>query len=208
MTREISSQVNGLIMCGGQGSRLDSDVEKPLFEVDGVPMIDRVIEALDASEISTVYAAVSPQSPQTRAHVADRQVEVIETPGDGYLTDALTAIERIGEPVLTTPSDSPLLDGQLFNDLLRAYDGRSLGCYTPVTLNEELGMNVNHPTDCGECTGAATGLDITADPLPTDRDRLRTDNIDPEVKYCSYSARPATNVNTLEHAAVAERLLA
>lgn len=197
--------INAIIMCGGKGTRLDADVEKPLFEIHGVPMIDRVISALEESSVDSIYAAISPHSPQTKEYVDD--VPILETPGDGYLEDALTAFEYVEGPSLTVPADSPCLDGRIVDELLTAYDGESLGCYTPVALNEQLGMNVNHPTDVAGYTCAATGLDITADPVPEDVEERRTDNIDPDTKYRSFNARVAINVNKLEQAKVAERML-
>ena len=203
-----SHNVDAIVMCGGKGTRLDSAVEKPLYEIAGVPMIDRVASALKESSIDTIYAAISPHSPETQAYVEDiDDVSVIETPGDGYLDDALVAFDRVEGPALTVAADSPLMNGRFIDELLWAYDGNSLGCYTPVALNEQLEMNVNHPTDIGGYTCAATGLDITADPIPDDIEVRRNDNIDPDVKYRAFNARPAVNVNTLEQARVAERLL-
>ena len=203
-----SHDVEAVVMCGGKGTRLDSESEKPLFEIDGTAMIDRVIAALKESSVAAVYAAVSPHSPDTREHVAGVDgVSVIETPGEGYLNDAVVAFERVGAPVLTAPSDSPLLSGRFVDELLAAYDGRSFGCYTPVALNEQLEMNVNHPTDCNGYRCAATGLDITASPLHEDAERLRRENDEPEVKYRSLNVRPAVNVNTLSQARIAQRLL-
>ena len=54
-------------MCGGCGTRLDAPVEKPLFEVAGRPMIEHVHAALANSDVDTVYAAPSPQTPETSA---------------------------------------------------------------------------------------------------------------------------------------------
>jgi len=56
-------------MCGGRGTRLrpEIDVEKPLLQVDGRPMIAYVLAALDESRIETISAAVSPATPETAA---------------------------------------------------------------------------------------------------------------------------------------------
>ena len=67
-------------MCGGCGTRLDTEVEKPLFRVDGVPMVDRVFGALAESHVDTAYAVTSPAVPETRAYLDG---PCIETPGEG-----------------------------------------------------------------------------------------------------------------------------
>ncbi len=41
--------VTALIMAGGKGTRMDSDTEKPLIKLFGIPMIQYVIDALSNS---------------------------------------------------------------------------------------------------------------------------------------------------------------
>jgi len=60
-------RVDALVMCGGLGSRLDGDVEKPLVEVGGARMVDRVVAALVGSPVDDVYAVTSPNAPATAA---------------------------------------------------------------------------------------------------------------------------------------------
>ncbi|WP_394348666.1 NTP transferase domain-containing protein [Halovivax sp.] len=52
-----------LVMCGGRGTRLDAEVEKPLFEVGDRPMIDRVLDALSADEVGTPLLTVAADLP-------------------------------------------------------------------------------------------------------------------------------------------------
>ena len=42
--------VTALIMAGGMGTRMNSNTEKPLIEVFGLPMIEHVIGAVSASK--------------------------------------------------------------------------------------------------------------------------------------------------------------
>ena len=79
--------MDALLMCGGQGTRLRpavGDTEKPLVEVDGRPMVDRVVSALHESRVSEIVAAVSPETPSTAARLTGcADVRVIETAGGG-----------------------------------------------------------------------------------------------------------------------------
>ncbi|WP_255198875.1 NTP transferase domain-containing protein [Halorarius litoreus] len=173
-------------MCGGQGTRLDTDVEKPLVEVAGVPMVDRVREALAASRIDTTYAVVSPHGPETHAHLAD-DLPCIETPGDGYVADLQVALDRVDAPVLTVVADLPLLEGDAVDRVLEEVDGPT-AVVVPRALKTALGASVDY-----EERWVATGLNVVGD---DEYGHLR-----------SWDARLAVNVNRKQDVAAAERLL-
>ncbi|AHG03024.1 GTP:adenosylcobinamide-phosphateguanylyl transferase-like protein [Halobacterium sp. DL1] len=174
-------------MCGGRGTRLDADVEKPLFAVGGRPMVDRVRDALATSRIETTYAVVSPYAPETRAHVAG-DLPLVETPGEGYVADLTSALERVEMPVLTVAADLPLLAGEVVDTVLWSADG-STSVRVPRALKEALGASCD-----SEEPWVPTGLNV----VDEDEDGV----------YRSYDARLAVNVNRRSDAELAERLLA
>ncbi|MGB9965104.1 NTP transferase domain-containing protein [Halobacterium hubeiense] len=171
-------------MCGGRGTRLDADVEKPLFEVAGRPMVDRVRDALAESRVDATYAVVSPHAPETRAHV---DLPVIETPGEGYVADLTTALEAVEPPVLTVAADLPLLDGDVVNTVLDAADG-STSVRVPAALKDALGASTD-----ADGAWVPTGVNVVGE--------------DEDAVVRSYDARLAVNVNRRSDAALAERLL-
>jgi adenosylcobinamide-phosphate guanylyltransferase len=179
-------------MCGGRGSRLDADCEKPLFEIDGRPMIDRVLAALTDSDIDTVHAAVSPQTPETSAHLEDRSVSRLQTPGEGYVSDLDAALETVGKPVLTVVSDLPLLSASLVDRILDTHDTGSLAVYTPVPLKRQLGLSVDITLEGNNRELTPAGLNIVADGA--------------EHRHVSYDVRLAVNVNRLADAEIAEAI--
>ncbi|WP_254274310.1 NTP transferase domain-containing protein [Haloarcula marina] len=177
-------------MCGGRGTRLDSDVEKPLFRVGGVPMVDRVLSALGASGVENVYAVTSPHAPATRAHL---DVPCIETPGEGYVADldAALADDRISTPVLTVAADLPLLDGEILDRVLAAYGGGSLSVLVPAERKRELGVSDDTTYERDGREVAPTGVNVVGD--------------EGDDAWVSTDARLAVNVNTLSDARVAAR---
>lgn len=179
-------------MCGGRGSRLDSDCEKPLFEIGGRPMIDRVVAALDASTVDTVHAAVSPQTPETSAHLKDRSVSRIETAGEGYVSDLDAALETVGEPVLTVVADLPLLSASLVDRTLETYTSGSLAVYTPVQIKRQLGLSVDITLEGDKDELTPVGLNVVADGT--------------EHRHVSYDVRLAVNVNRLADVEIAEAI--
>jgi len=206
-------------MCGGPGTRLNADVEKPLFEIGDEPMVDRVRRALAGSRVDRTHAVVSPHTPDTRDHL-DGTLPLIETPGEGYVADLDAALDRVETPVLTVAADLPLLDTAVVDRVLDAHDRRgSTGSMTvavPATLKDRLGtscdtvvsaedvpaafddrrgtgMGGNGKEDGFGCDLAPTGVNVVADAQE-------------DTMYLSYDARLAVNVNRQSDAALAEAL--
>jgi len=210
--------VDALVMCGGEGRRLaasidretpDGRIEKPLFEVGGRPMIDRVLAALDAGAVGEIHAAVSPATPATREHL-DGRVDVIETPGEGYVADLASALDEMGAPTLTVAADLPLLGADLVDAALEAHDRGALTVCVPAELERRLGVGVDATFDPAELDAdvegarspspaelAPTGLNVATDDETTCTDTM----------YLSYDARLAVNVNRKRDAEIAEALL-
>jgi adenosylcobinamide-phosphate guanylyltransferase len=133
--------VDALLMCGGRGTRLDRG-EKPLFEVAGTPMVDRVLAALSASRVAAVTAVTSPHVPETTTHLQGR-VPVVETAGDGYVADLTAALQRVDRPVLTAVADLPLLAAGPVDRTLSAHEGGSLTVCVPTALKQALGVSAD-----------------------------------------------------------------
>ena len=183
-------------MSGGRGTRLDAPVEKPLFEVGGTPMVDRVLAALGGSQVGEIHAVVSPHVPATRRHLSERPVGIVDAPGDGYVADLSHALERDGveSPILTVAADLPLLDGPAVDRVLAAHEGGSLTACVPVARKRELGVSADttFERECREL--APTGVNVVAEG-------------DADTVHVTCDARLAVNVNRQSDAAIAEELL-
>ncbi|QCS44273.1 NTP transferase domain-containing protein [Natrinema versiforme] len=187
-------------MCGGEGTRLESPREKPLHTIAGTAMVDRVLAALRESAIETVYAAVSPNAPETRSHLeATDGVATIETAGEGYVTDLLSVLDdpRISPPVLTVAADLPLLEGPVVDRILVAHGNQSASrtVCVPVALKRRLGVSIDTRLETADHL-APTGVNVVG---TTDDPTTMTD--------VYYDSRLATNVNRLEDARLAAGLL-
>jgi len=179
-------------MCGGRGTRLDADREKPLFRVDGVPMVERVCAALRESRIETTYAVVSPEAPETAAAV---DAPTVETPGEGYVADLDRALadDRIERPILTVAADLPLLDGAAVDRVLDVHAGGSLTVAVPVERKREVGVSADTSYRVDGRDVAPAGINVVGR--------------GPDETWVTTDERFAVNVNRRGDAAVAERLL-
>ena len=148
-------------MCGGRGTRLATDAEKPLFPIGGVPMVDRVLRALEASAVEASYAVTSPATPETAAHV---DCPVIGTPGDGYVADLERALadDRVSKPVLTVAADLPLLDGEAVDTVRQRSDG-TLTVVVPVGRKRGLGLSVDTQFRHGGVAVTPAGINVVGE---------------------------------------------
>lgn len=176
-------------MCGGAGTRLDRG-EKPLFEVGGVPMINRVLRAIEASRIEAAHAVTSPLTPKTTRRL-DGRVPIIETAGNGYVADLTEALARVDRPVLTVVADLPLLTGELIDQTIDAYADGALTVCVPTELKRRLGVSADATRAHGGRELSPTGLNVVGED-------------DAETIRVSYDARLAINVNRPSDGTVAE----
>lgn len=183
------------------------DVEKPLVEICGRSMLARVVDALTASSLDgTIHAVVSPQAPATAERVADLPASVVETPGEGYVSDLRSALTSVGRPALTVPADLPLLAPEHVDDALTragATSGRadagaedvevtSLTVCVPAVLKQRLGASVDTTFELAGRTIAPTGLNVVVG--------------DDDTVALTYDARLAVNVNRPGDVSLAEAL--
>lgn len=179
-------------MCGGRGTRLATDTEKPLFPVAGVPMVDRVVGALRASSVERVIAVTSPNAPRTRSYL---DVPCIATPGEGYVADLDRALadDRLSRPVVTVAADLPLLDGEIVDRVVDQHSGGSLTVLVPASLKRGLGVSDDTTFERENGEVAPTGVNVVGD--------------GPDNAWLTQDRRVAVNVNTLADARVAEQWL-
>ena len=180
-------------MCGGAGTRLNRG-EKPLFEVGGKPMLDRVLDALAASHVEAVHAVTSPHVPKTARHLETRdRLDIIETAGDGYVADLSEALDRIDTPVVTAAADIPCLASECIDRTINAHDGGSLAVCVPPALKRRLGVSVDAIREREGRELAPTGLNVVG----KSEESVRV----------SHDARLAINVNRPDDALVAEEFI-
>lgn len=182
--------MNALIMCGGEGSRLAGVEEKPLVSVDGTPMVRRVLDALTASSVQRITAAVSDQTPETAAYL-DGRVQIHNTAGEGYVSDLQRVLTDIEQPVIVVGADLPLITGNLIDQIISVQQelDQTITTVVPAVVKQQLGLSVDERSKDGF---VPAGVNVIAD--GADR------------RYQSYDVRLAVNVNRLEDLQVARTL--
>jgi adenosylcobinamide-phosphate guanylyltransferase len=179
-----------------------ADAEKPLVEVGGRPMVDRVVGTLRASDrVGTVHAVTSSAAPATAARVRELGLPVHEGTGEGYVADLTAALEAIGRPVLTAVADLPLLAPVHVDRTVAAAhaDDRdpsggvaSVLVAVPAALARSLGVRVDTAFERAGREVVPTGLNVAAE--------------GPDAVRLSFDARLAVNVNRPSDLALARAL--
>ena len=108
----------GLVMAGGKGTRMKINEEKLLLHYKQ-PLILHVIDALKNSNcFEKIIAATSPNSPQTKNILVENNITIIETSGEGFVTDLNNILKQLDDFVLVSSGDLPLLDGDIIKQII------------------------------------------------------------------------------------------
>ena len=108
----------GLVMAGGKGTRMKSNEEKLLLPYKQ-PLVLHVINALKNSNcFEKIIAATSPNSPQTKNILVENNITIIETSGEGFVTDLNNILKQLDDFVLVSSGDLPLLDGDIIKQII------------------------------------------------------------------------------------------
>jgi len=186
--------VNALIMAGGKATRMNTPVEKPLLELGGKPMIEHVVEALKQSKtVDRVVVAVTGNTPETARRAKELKIEVVQTPGDGYVPDMRYAIRRLGPcAVLTVSADLPLISAEIVDQAVEKYmccAKPALTVMSPAEVYERLGSNPEYVFEVDGRSMVPIGLNII------DGSRIDEPELE-EAVLVTESEELALNVNT------------
>ena len=142
--------VIALLMAGGKGTRMNSDLEKPMIIVNGKSLIEHVISALQGSSlVDEIVVATSPHSPKTTLHMENLGFQVVVTPGKGYVEDLsfiLSHEDFKDEVILTITSDLVLITGEIIDLVLEEYHKSStpaMSVMVPVEIFREHGLKAS-----------------------------------------------------------------
>jgi uncharacterized protein (TIGR00454 family) len=195
--------VTALIMAGGKGTRMKTTTEKPLLEVGGRAMIEHIVAVLRQSRmVNRIVVAVSSNTPETALRATELGVEVIQTPGEGYVSDMRYAIRKLGlSDVLTVAADIPFITSEIVDRAVKKYRScgkPSLGVMAPVNVYKRLASEPEYVFEVEGRKLVPIGLNII-DGRMIDRSELDQDVL------VTNSEEFATNVNTPEELEAAKK---
>ena len=122
-----------VVLAAGKGTRMKSDLPKVLFEVCGRPLIEFVLDALDAAGIGRIVVVVGYRADEVRRRLAGRKnlvfVEQTEQLGTGHAVSVCRPVlETHRGPVVIVTGDSPLTQAASLRTLLAEFERGRPAC--------------------------------------------------------------------------------
>ena len=197
--------VTAIVMAGGRGSRMGVSEEKPLVQVGGKPIIERVLfSLLNAKRVESVVVAVSDCTPRTARFAFKFPVRVAMTPGKGYIQDMQYLVKhlKLGK-VLTVAADIPLITAGVIDEIVERYEccGKpALAVVAPLETKLKLGLGLEYSFQVGDKTVVPVGINVV------DGRRIDEEELEQEV-FLLDKVEVAVNINTLEELRLAESLV-
>jgi len=125
----------GIIMAGGKGSRMSLTGEKLLLKYKK-PIILHVVDALVNSKcFSKILAITSSNSPNTKKLLEEHNIELFDTPGNGYVEDLNLVLKSLNDFVLITSADLPFLDQDIIKKIVNQCNLENI--WTTVIVTKE-----------------------------------------------------------------------
>ena len=198
-----------LVMAGGMGTRLGK-YEKPLTLLCGKPMISYVLSALLGSKnIDRIVIATSPKVKKTILWLSCfikeyGNVELIQTPGNGFVNDMVMAVEKAGikGPVLIIMADLPLVTSELIDRIIEKYrtvNSPALSVHMTLDVFTRLGLRPDTVFHKNNGLIVPCGINIL------DADNIREEQED--YNLILDDEELALNVNTQEELTTCQRYL-
>jgi bifunctional UDP-N-acetylglucosamine pyrophosphorylase / glucosamine-1-phosphate N-acetyltransferase len=152
-----SSNVAGIILAAGKGTRMKSDLPKGLHAVCGVPMVELIGRAMQGAGVERPIIVVGHGGERIQSALGDvfRYAWQREQLGTGHA--ALMALEQLDGhegPVLVTPGDTPLLDETALQELVEAHREAGADCTVATVRLEDptgYGRIVVDDSGCPTC---------------------------------------------------------
>jgi adenosylcobinamide-phosphate guanylyltransferase len=181
-------------MCGGKGTRMKSLEEKLLLKYKK-PLIEHVLDAFENSGIfSKIICVTSNNAPKTREFVSGLGVDILETNGNGYVTDLGESLLKFEELIFVASGDMPLLDAEMIKKIVKLVNEDDVWTSMLVRKNflQSLGLEGEFFVNYNDEQCAYTGISVV--------DSKRIKNMQPVME--SYvildDKRVATNLNTMK----------
>jgi len=182
----------GLVMAGGKGSRMEFPAPEKLLLEYKKPIIFHVIDALNNSHcFSKVFAATSPNSPDTKFELEQIGVETLDTQGNGYVSDLNFLLKKMDGFVCVVSGDLPLLDEEIIQKMTK-FNSDSVWTSFLVTKKflDSLGLESNLLVEYDSTECVYTGISII------NADKIKDSNLVNEDYIILDDRRVAFNLNT------------
>ena len=129
-----------IILAAGQGTRMYSGLPKVLHNVAGQPMLDHVLEAIEALEPSKIFVVTGFMGDVVRDHVGKRAICVTQEKRLGTahaVKQVVPYLENFDGEVLITVGDAPLIRTETLRELIKRRRAHQVAATVATTELED-----------------------------------------------------------------------
>jgi len=140
----MSEIISALILAGGKGTRMKSDLPKALFKIGDDTIIEHIVKAVYVKAVSGVAVVVSPTNIDAIRKDLGSKVEYIlqfEAKGTGHaVMCAEQALKRRCENILVFVGDAPFITQEMVTDIIDTHVKNNNACtfYTAIYEKGEI----------------------------------------------------------------------
>lgn len=131
-----------VVLAAGKGTRMKSDLPKVLFPVCGKPMIEYVVDALEAAGVGEIFIVVGYKSDLVKSTIKQRPnvkyAEQKELLGTGHaVASCREYLEGFDDPVFVVAGDNPMLQSSSVDRLFTEYEKNGAPACLLGTVHKE-----------------------------------------------------------------------
>ena len=135
------AQPIAVVLAAGKGTRMKSDLPKVLCEANGRPLIDWVLDALEAAGVQQFLVVVGYEADRVKKALQDRDgVKFVlqdQQLGTGHAVKVCEDhLQGHDGPVLIVAGDSPMIQPESIRSLLDGFETEALDCLLGTLLKD------------------------------------------------------------------------
>ena len=182
----MMAQPIAVVLAAGKGTRMKSDLPKVLCEANGRPLIDWVLDALEAAGVQQFLVVVGYEADRVKKALQDRDgVKFVlqdQQLGTGHAVKVCEDhLQGHDGPVLIVAGDSPMIQPESIRSLLDGFETEALDCLLGTLLKDNpqgLGRIVRDKA--GRFEGIVEEKDATDEQRAINEVNMSTDLFRPE----------------------------
>ena len=137
----MMAQPIAVVLAAGKGTRMKSDLPKVLCEANGRPLIDWVLDALEAARVQQFLVVVGYETDRVKKALQDRDgVKFVlqdQQLGTGHAVKVCEDhLQGHDGPVLIVAGDSPMIQPESIRSLLDGFETEALDCLLGTLLKD------------------------------------------------------------------------
>lgn len=144
MSFQEKTKLTAVILAGGRGRRMEGDIPKVLIDIEGKPMIKRVVDAVSINEVKQIIVVVGMHYEKIKNVLPEGIKYAFQKEPKGTADAFIKALDIINDEdeCLILPADLPYIDELKIKKIIEYYQ---LAPMVPLVV----GMNVKNPTGYG-----------------------------------------------------------